>query len=189
MAMFDLEELIEIDVSFAPGVGGDVVAERVTELLTERHAGNEDFTVLTQERMLEVFDRILNVVTLAVGGIAGISLLVGAIGILTVMWIAVGERTGEIGLLRAVGATRAQVLSLFLLEAAGLALLGGAAGLAAGLSLASAVRALVPGLPLHTPPELALGALAVCAGVGLASGAAPARRAARLDPIEALRED
>jgi putative ABC transport system permease protein len=189
MRLFNLEELIEIDVTFAHRSGGPAVVERIREVLTERHAGNEDFTVLTQERMLAVFGRIMDVVTLAVGGIAGISLLVGAVGILTVMWISVGERTTEIGLLRALGATRGEVQRIFLLEATGLAVCGGLGGLAAGFGTALLARAFVPGLPLHTPVSFAALALAVCAGVGLLSGLSPARRAARLDPIEALRAE
>src|SRR5688572_29526454 len=88
---------------------------------SDRHGGEEDFTILTQEAMLEVLGNVMDVVTAAVGGIGGISLLVGAIGILTMMWIAVGERTREIGLMRALGATRRQVRTLFLVEAAALA--------------------------------------------------------------------
>ncbi len=99
-------------------------------MLMERHGGEEDFTVTTQAAMLAVFDNVMNVITMAVGAIAGISLLVGAIGILTMMWIAVGERTGEIGLARALGATRRQIHVLFLLEAAALATAGGILGVA-----------------------------------------------------------
>ncbi len=98
--------------------------------LTRRH-GDEDFTVTSQEAMLDVFGNVMDVVTLAVGAIGGISLFVGAIGVLTMMWIAVGERTAEIGLVRAFGASRRQVRTLFLVEAGALGLAGGAAGLAA----------------------------------------------------------
>jgi len=129
------------------------------------------------------------VVTLAVGAIGGISLVVGAIGILTMMWISVGERTSEIGLVRAIGATRGQVNTLFLTEAAALAGLGGLAGTAVGLGISALIRLAVPGLPIHTPPLFVVLAVGVSILTGLLSGVLPARRAALLDPIEALRNE
>ena len=189
MRMFNLDELLEIDVHYShPGLT-DQVAESIRLLLTERHGGREDFTITTQADMLEVFGNVMDVITMAVGAIAGISLLVGAIGILTIMWIAVSERTQEIGLVRAIGATPGQVLLIFLAEATVLATVGGAVGLLAGIGLANLLRAAVPGLPVHTPPELAAAALAVSLLTGLASGVLPARRAAGLDPVEALRTE
>ena len=139
--------------------------------------------------MLDVLDRVLGMVSLAVVAIAAISLVVGAIGILTVMWIAVGERTGEVGLIKALGAGEAQVLAVFLLEAVMLAAAGGAIGLGLGLGLATVLRWVVPGLPLEAPPLYIAMALAVSVLVGVGAGVLPARRAAHLDPIEALRAD
>ncbi len=189
LKLFNLSELTEIDVLYAHvGLTGRVV-EEIRSVMTRRHAGREDFTIVTQAAMLEVFDNVMNIVTLSVGAIAGISLLVGAIGILTMMWIAVGERTAEIGLARAIGASRRQVTLLFLLEAAALATAGGLAGVAAGLGLAALLRVAVPGLPVETPVAFVLLAVAVSVATGLASGALPARRAARLDPVEALRAE
>jgi putative ABC transport system permease protein len=187
--LFNLPELAEIDVVYGnPWLAGRVEAE-VKALLVRRHAGREDFTVTSQKAMLSVFDNVMNVVTMAVGAIGGISLLVGAIGILTMMWIAVGERTGEIGLMRALGASRAQVQLLFLAEAAALSSAGGGLGIAAGLGLAALLRVAVPGLPVRTPALFVALALAVSVATGLLAGVAPARRAARLDPIEALRAE
>ena len=143
----------------------------------------------TQEAMLEVFGNVMDVVTMAVGAIAGISLFVGAIGVLTMMWIAVGERTAEIGLIRAFGASRRQVRLLFLVEAGALGLAGGAAGLAVGLGLCGLLRLAIPGLPIATPFEYAFAALAVSLLTGIVSGVGPAARAAALDPIEALRAE
>jgi putative ABC transport system permease protein len=189
LSMFNQDELTEIDVVYANEGQLAPVQGAIERILTERHSGREDFTVTTQEAMLDVFGNVMNVVTAAVGAIGGISLLVGAIGILTMMWIAVGERTGEIGLLRALGATTHQVMGMFLVEAVLLALLGGGAGVGAGLLLSAVVRGLVPGLPLHTPPEYVAAALGVSAVTGLLAGVLPARRAAALDPIEALRAE
>jgi putative ABC transport system permease protein len=189
MQMFNLDELMEIDVLFShEGLTAGVEAA-VKRLLTDRHSGNEDFTITTQTAMLDVFGNVMNVVTLAVAGIGAISLLVGAIGVLTMMWISVSERTREIGLMRAVGATPEQVLRLFLVESVILTLIGGAAGVAIGLGIAEAIRLAVPALPVYTPLGYLMAALAVSGAVGLASGILPARRAAALDPVDALRAE
>ncbi len=189
MKLFNLSELTELHVSY-PHAGLTARIENdVKAILTRRHAGREDFTVTTQAAMLEVFDNVMNVVTLAVGAIGGISLVVGAIGILTMMWISVGERTSEIGLVRAIGATRGQVNALFLTEAAALAGLGGLAGTAVGLGISALIRLAVPGLPIHTPVLFVVLAVGVSILTGLLSGVLPARRAALLDPIEALRNE
>ena len=188
MKLFNLDELIEIDVIFSHARLESQVEEGIRKLLTERH-GKEDFTITTQSQMLEVFGNVMDIITAGVGAIAGISLLVGSIGILTVMWIAVGERTSEIGLLKAVGATARQIQRLFLTEAAALATVGGAAGIAAGLGIAALLRATVPGLPVSTPLTFIALALAVSLATGLLAGVLPARRAAKLEPIEALRAE
>ena len=189
MKLFNLDELAEIDVAYGRPQVEASVAEGVRAMLTERHRGKEDFTVVTQSGMLEVFGNVMDIITMAVGAIAGVSLMVGAIGILTMMWIAVGERTNEIGLIRSIGATRRQVELVFLTEAAALASLGGLLGVGAGLGVCAMLRAAVPGLPVHTPPEFLLAAVAVSLATGLVSGVVPARRAAGLDPVEALRAE
>jgi putative ABC transport system permease protein len=189
MQMFNLDELVEIDVLFAHEGLTESVERGVRHLLVVRHAGKQDFTIVTQTAMLEVFDNVMTVITAAVAAIGGISLVVGAIGVLTMMWIAVNERVREIGLMRAVGASDGDVLRLFLLEAVILTLLGGAAGVAIGLGIAALLRAAVPGMPVYTPPRYVLAALVVSALTGLLAGVVPARRAGSLHPIEALRAE
>ncbi len=189
MDLFDVDELQEIDIVAA---GADVIPEVVDgarAVLMARHRDEEDFTITTQTEMLDTFGKIIGMITIAVSGIAGVSLLVGAMGILTIMWISVHERTNEIGLLRALGVTRGTVQALFLLESVLLAVAGGTLGLLAGLSLTALGRAVVPGLPLSTPPLAIAAALVMCFVVGVVSGVAPARRAAALDPVDALRTE
>jgi putative ABC transport system permease protein len=188
LELFNRDSLFEIDVMYRKGVKSERVVKGINDVLIERH-GREDFTVTTQEQMLDVLGSILNILTFAVGAIGGISLLVGAIGIVTIMTIAVNERTAEIGLIRALGARRGQVLSLFLGEAIVLAAVGGTAGLALGVGIAQLLHLALPALPVHTPWQFVIMAEAVAVLIGLAAGVLPAQRAARLDPVEALRTE
>ncbi len=188
LELFNRDSLFEIDLLYKKTVKADSVVAGIKKLLIARH-GREDFTVTTQEQMLDVLGSILNILTFAVGAIGGISLLVGAIGIVTIMTIAVNERTSEIGLIRALGARRSQVLSLFLGEAIVLAAVGGIAGLLLGVGIANLLHLALPALPVHTPWFFVVTAEAVAVLIGLAAGVLPAQRAARLDPVEALRAE
>ncbi len=188
LEMFDREGLMEIDVVYRAGIPVEEVVGSIKRVLTARH-GQEDFTIVTQEQMLDVLGSILGVLKFAVGALGGISLLVGGVGILTIMTIAVRERTSEIGLLRALGAERWQVLLLFLGEALVLAALGGAAGLIVGAGGAWLLGLLIPRLPVHTPWTFALMAEGIAVTVGLLAGVLPARRAASQDPLESLRSE
>ncbi len=187
--VFNRDELIEIDLAFSHQLATEQVAEEVRRTLIDRHDGEEDFTITTQTEMLDVMGRVMSIVSIAVGGIGAISLVVGAIGILTMMWISVNERTAEIGLAKAIGAGSGQILGLFLVEAALLSVVGGALGILSGIGAAWAIKLFVPGLPVHTPLRYVIAALAISLAVGLLSGALPARRAAGLDPVEALRAE
>jgi len=189
MRIFNMEDLSEIDVTFAHGGLVDIVEQEIRAALTDRHRGHEDFTITTQTAMLDTFGKVINGITLAVSFIAGISLLVGAVGIFTMMWISVGERVSEIGLMMAVGATRDQIQRIFLFEAVMLTTVGGVIGALAGIAVAFALRLFVPKLPVQIPIEFLFVALATSAVTGIASGVAPARRAARLEPVEALHTD
>ncbi|MCI0414746.1 ABC transporter permease [bacterium] len=189
MKLFNKEGLNEIDLTFSTNTPVDVITKRVTEVLKERHDGEEDFTIVTQTEMLATLDNVLNILTMAVGAIAAISLLVGAVGILTMMWISVNERISEIGLQKAIGAEPRQVLILFLAEAAILSTTGGAVGVLGGLSLALLLGLVIPALPIQIPTLYVILSLVVSIAVGLISGILPAQRAAKLDPLEALRTE
>jgi len=188
MGLFNRDGLFEIDVLYGEETPVEKVVAGIRQALIARH-GKEDFTITTQQQMLDVLGSVLNVLTFAVGAIGGISLLVGSIGIITIMTIAVNERTTEIGLLRALGARRYQVLLLFLGEAMVLAAVGGLAGLLLGIGTAQLLHIVIPALPVHTPLLFVILAEALSLLIGLAAGVLPARRAARLDPIEALRTE
>ncbi len=188
MELFNRDGLNEIDVAAAEGVPAASVVATVKEVMKARH-GREDFTIVSQEEMLSTLSSILDVLTMAVGALGGISLLVGGVGIVTIMTIAVTERTNEIGLLVALGARRRTILGLFLGEAVALAAIGGAAGLLLGIGLAQLIQLVVPALPVHTPLSFVLLAEVLAMIIGLAAGVLPARRAALLDPVEALRAE
>jgi putative ABC transport system permease protein len=188
LELFNREGLMEIHVVHDPQADVNQLVERVRQVLVARH-GREDFTITPQQKMLDTLNSVLQVLTFAVGALGGISLVVGGVGILTIMTIAVAERTVEIGLLRALGAPRKQVLMLFLAEATLLAAAGGFSGLALGFALAQLLHALFLALPVNTPWLYAVLAELIAVSVGLAAGVAPAGRASRLDPVEALRAE
>jgi putative ABC transport system permease protein len=188
LELFNRDSLMEIDLVYDEGAPAWEVVAGIRRVLMARH-GREDYTVTTQQQMLDVLGGVLDVLTFAVGALGGISLLVGGVGILTIMTIAVAERTGEVGLLRAIGARRGQILGLFLGEAAILGAAGGLAGLLLGAGGAVVLHVALPALPVHTPWSYVALAESVAVAIGLVAGALPAARAAGLDPVEALRAE
>jgi putative ABC transport system permease protein len=188
LALFNRPGLMEIDITYRAGSSAQQVAERIRQRLIQRH-GVEDFSLTTQDEMLSSLNRILSLLTVAVGALGGISLLVGAIGIVTIMVTTVQERTAEIGLLRALGATRRQILLLFLSEALLLALAGGLFGLLLMALLLGVLALAIPALPISLSPFYLLLALLLAASVGLLAGVSPAWRAAGLNPVDALQQE
>ena len=158
----------------------------VIALLAERHGGEEDVTVLTQDAIVSSLSSIVRVLTLALAAIAAVSLAVAGTGIMNVMLVSVAERTPEVGLLRAVGVRRRQVLGVFLAEAALLSTTGGVAGLGLGWLGTRLLVLLYPALPASPPAWAVVSALLLATTVGMLFGLLPAQRAARLDPVEAL---
>lgn len=188
LSLFNREGLMEIDVVFSETISSEQMAKAIKELLKQRH-GAEDFTLTTQDQMLQSLDKILGVLTAAVAALGAISLLVGAVGILTIMSTTVRERTPEIGLLTALGTERREILLLFLWEAIALALLGGIVGLLSALGLLLALSWLAPDLPVQLSPYYLILSLALSVLIGLVAGIAPARTAAMMNPIDALRSE
>jgi len=188
LELFDRDSLFEIDVLYEETAPVDEVVAGIRRVLVARH-GDEDFTITTQQQMLDTLGSVLGVLTFAVAALGSISLLVGAVGIFTIMTIAVRERTAEVGLLRALGAGRRQVLSLFLAEAVVLSLFGGFAGLLFGASVAWLLGEAVSQLPVSFSTLFMGLALGLSVVIGLVAGILPAMSAAKLDPVEALRAE
>ncbi len=172
----------------------DDVKSEIETTLRKRHRIDEDekddFTIISMEQMIGVFTDITGVVSIFLAAIASIGLLVASIGIMNIMLVSVTERTREIGIRKAVGAKRRDILLQFLLEAAALSLIGGAAGIAFGWTLAVAISSIagLAGFPLQATlsPIHVIIAVGVSIFIGLASGMYPAMRASRLNPIDAL---
>jgi putative ABC transport system permease protein len=188
LALFNREGVMEIDVLYKEGANEKSIVSRIEDIITARH-GRNDVTITTQQQMLDVLGSILNILTFAVAALGGISLLVGGVGILTITTIAVRERTSEIGLLRALGAQRKQILALFLSEATILATLGGVAGIVFGIGLAFLLHLALPALPTEFSMFFTVLSVATSILIGLIAGVLPAMHAAKMDPVEALRAE
>ena len=170
----------------------DVTASRIGELLRRQHhlkpGQDDDFKVQTASQLMDSFKSILNLMTIVLGGIVGVSLLVGGIGIMNIMLVSVTERTREIGILKSLGARRSDILVQFLLEAVALSLVGGIIGLILGYAIGMGVVFAVPSFRgAHVPLWAAFVSIGFTTTIGLIFGITPAAKAAALDPIEALR--
>jgi putative ABC transport system permease protein len=185
-ALFNSPALFRVLAQAPTEAALEPAKEAITSIIRERHEGEDDVTVITQDALLSTFDGILRALTYAVAGIGAISLLVAGVLIMNVMLVSVSQRTREIGLLKALGASARQVLRLFLIEAALLASAGALAGLgvsALGLWL---LDRLFPYFPMTPPAWAPLASVAVSLATGIVFGLLPARRAAGLDPVQAL---
>ncbi len=185
-ALFDRESLFRILAEAQSPAQFDQAREAVRRILIERHEGEEDITIITQDSVVETFDKILRAVTLGIGGVAAISLVVAGILIMNVMLVSVSQRTGEIGLLMAIGSPRATIRRLFVTEAILLSASGAALGLALGIGGVLLLGRLYPAIPFVSPWWAQLAALGISIGTGILFGVLPAQRAARLDPVQAL---
>jgi len=169
----------------------DAATEQISTVLRERHgleSGDpDDFSITTQQMILDIAGQVTGVLTIFLGAISGISLLVGGIGIMNIMLVSVTERTREVGIRKAVGATRRDILIQFLLEAIVLSFTGGVLGLLLGSAASSFISSLSEDLVTQITPQVVLLAVGVASAVGLVFGTYPALRAANLHPIDALR--
>ncbi len=186
LRMFDRRSVFRVLCEARTSEDLEAAKAGILAVLKDRHDGEEDVTVLTQDAVMKTFGKVLGILTAALAGIAAVSLTVAGVGIMNVMLVSVSERTREVGLLKALGASGGQVLRLFLVEAAILSTAGGALGLLAGGLGTLAIRALYPDFPVAPPVWAVFAALAVSVSVGLVFGVLPARRAARLEPVVAL---
>ncbi|MEO8443843.1 MAG: ABC transporter permease [Gammaproteobacteria bacterium] len=201
--MVDADQLVLVPVALAqslfnaPGLFRIIIQARSRDVmpaakrfvigtLKARHRGDEDVTVITQDAVLKTFDGILGTLTRALGGIAAVSLMVAGVLIMNVMLVAVSQRTQEIGLLKALGARRGQILGLFLTEALYLAFLGALVGVVAGYGITLVLSQVYPQFDFRPPLWAVGGSVALAMACGVLFGILPARRAARLDPVAAL---
>jgi putative ABC transport system permease protein len=187
MELYDTDALHEILAAAGRAEEVDLAIRQIKDVLIKRHAGKEDFTIITQRAMMSTMDTILTVLTGVLGGIAGISLVVGGIGIMNIMLVSVKERTREIGIRKAVGARRIDILQQFLFEAVILSLIGGVIGIIVGGGIAYSIPLFYSAIPTRVSLWSVTLAFFFSVAVGVFFGVEPARRAARLDPIEALR--
>jgi putative ABC transport system permease protein len=184
----------KVDIVYAEAVNRDEMdraTEQIKNVLRDRHdiayLADDDFTVISQTEILDAFGMIMASLNLFLGAIAGISLLVGGIGIMNIMLVSVTERTREIGIRKAVGALRRDILMQFLLESLLLSLVGGLLGIALGFTAAAVIGNLSADLTPHVDLGTVLMSFSFAAAVGLIFGIYPAWRASSLRPIEALR--
>ena len=187
-SMFNVNNFQEIDVVHYERYATEEAVASIKRLIIDRH-GSEDVTIHTQANMLETLEDIMQWLKFTVAAFGGISLLVGGVGIFTIMTVAVNERTSEIGVLRAVGASRKKIRDVFLLESIFLAILGALLGLSIGFAAVYVALIFYPDMPIAIAWDYIVYAVFISLAIGLIAGFLPARAAAQLDPVEALRTD
>jgi putative ABC transport system permease protein len=187
LKLFNEDKLFGIRAKASSRVSMDDAVDEIREILRTRRDGEEDFTILTQLSMMESLNTILSMLTYVLAAIAGISLVVGGIGIMNITWVSVVERTQEIGIRRAVGATRRDILQQFLAEALGLSVLGGLLGVGGALCLTHILHAFFPLFDMRSPWWILLPAFAMSLLVGIVFGVGPAWRASKIETLDALR--
>ncbi len=185
--LFSTDSLFEILASTPRAEDVERAIAQIKDILIKRHAHKEDFTIQTQGAMLSTMDTILGVLTAVLGGIAGISLLVGGIGIMNIMLVSVRERTREIGIRKAIGARNSDIMAQFLIEAITLSGVGGVIGIILGVGLALLIPLFVTVLPTSVSLWSIAMAFSFSMAVGVFFGVYPARKASLQDPITALR--
>jgi putative ABC transport system permease protein len=184
------QRVSSISVSAASEGQVDSAIAAITEILRTQHKiqfQQDDFTIISQKQILGVFDQVTGILTAFLGAIAAISLLVGGIGIMNIMLVSVTERTREIGIRKAVGAKKRDILTQFLVEAVVLSVVGGAGGIGMGWGIGQIVNKLNLGITTIISPQSVLLAVGFSVAVGLFFGIYPSTRAASLHPIDALR--
>lgn len=188
LQLFNRDSLMEIDIFYRADASTEAFKKQVKNHLIQRH-NREDFTIITQDDMLQTLDKILRFVKYAAAGLGMISLLVGAVGIVTILTITVSERTREIGLLRALGFSSARIRLLFLGEAILLAVNSGIIGYLLAMTLLFIVKILMPGVPVGFDPYVLVLALTISTLTGVLAGWRPAKKASALEPVIALRAE
>ena len=182
--------MIGISVVPREAVSRDEALDEVTALMRQRHglrpAVDNDFAIITQDKLFETYNKVFGMFFLVMIVLSAIGLIVGGVGVIAIMMISVTERTREIGVRKALGATRATILWQFLVEAVTLTGIGAAIGLVVGVLLSLLVRAATP-IPASVPAWAVAAALGTSAFTGILFGLLPAARASRLDPVDALR--
>ena len=186
LALFDSHSLFRILIESTSQTAMFKAVDEIKRIIKLRHEGEDDVTVITQDSVVNTFDKILSALTYTVTGIAAVSLAVAGILVMNVMLVSVSQRTAEIGLLKAIGATQTQVHRLFLAEAAILSLAGAMIGSLLGRAGILLLQLLYPGFPINLPAWAWLASIMVAISTGLTFGLLPARNAARLNPLAAL---
>lgn len=187
LRLFNEDKLFGIRAKASSKIGIDDAVQEISDILRERRNGEEDFTIITQVAMMDSMSTILNMLSYVLGGIAAISMLVGGIGIMNIMLVTVSERTQEIGIRRAVGARRSDILNQFLVEAIVLSVIGGTLGILGAIVLTHGGHYFYPSFDMRPPLWILGPSFLLSVSIGIIFGVWPARKAARIETLDALR--